>query len=107
MTHAIKCWADPDAPSLLHWHAEIGNWQTELASRLTASMRNRIDLDQEWRRATGQAIRDLKAQGAEVAAVKVRLTLDMACPLSLADLNCDPADPALLVERLTLALSLG
>jgi hypothetical protein len=46
MTHAIKCGADPVAPSLLHWHAEIGNRQTELASRLTASMRNRIDLDQ-------------------------------------------------------------
>src|ERR1700735_4026867 len=46
MTHAIKCWGDPVAPSLLRWHAEIGNRQTELASRLTASMRNRIDLDQ-------------------------------------------------------------
>lgn len=25
LTHAIKCWADPAALSLLHWHAEIGN----------------------------------------------------------------------------------
>jgi hypothetical protein len=107
MTHAIKCWADPDASSLLHWHAEIGNWQTELASRLTASMRNRIDLEREWQRAVQQAIRDLKAQGAEVAVGKVRPTLDMVCPLSLADLNSDPADPALLVEQLTRALPLG
>ena len=101
MTHAIKCWADPNAPSLLHWQAEIGNWQIELARRLTASMRNRIDLDREWQRAVRQAIRDLRAQGADVAAVKVRLALDVACPLSLDDLSRDPADPDLLVERLT------
>ena len=107
MTHAIKCWADPDAPSLLHWHAEIGGWQTELSSRLTAGMRNRIDLNCEWQRAAPQANRDLKAQGADVAAVKVRLALDAACPLPLDDLSCDPADPALLVERLTRALPLG
>jgi hypothetical protein len=107
MTHAIKCWADPDAPSLLHWHAEIGGWQTELVSRLTASMRNRIELDREWQRAARQTIRDLKAQGADAAAVKVRFVLDTACPLALDDLNCDPADPALLVERLTRALPLG
>ncbi|WP_216856187.1 DUF29 family protein, partial [Acidisphaera sp. S103] len=48
LSHAIKCWADPNARSLLHWHAEIGNWQTELARRLTASMRNKIDLNREW-----------------------------------------------------------
>lgn len=107
MAHAIKCWADPDAPSLLHWQAEIGNWQTDLARRLTASMRNRIDLEREWQRAVQQAIRDLKAQGAKVAVGKVRPILGMACPVSLADLNCDPADPALLVEQLTRALPLG
>jgi hypothetical protein len=107
MTHAIKCWADPGAPSLLHWYAEIGNWQVELARRLTASMRNRIDLDREWQRAVRQAIRDLKAQGVDVAAVKVRLALDAACPLSLDDLSCDPADPELLVERLTRTLAVG
>jgi hypothetical protein len=107
MTHAIKCWADPNAPSLLHWHAEIGNWQVELASRLTASMRNRTDLHREWQRAVRQAIRELKAQGADVAAVKVRLALDAACPLSLDDLSCDPADPDLLVERLTRTLAVG
>jgi hypothetical protein len=85
----------------------MGGWQTELVSRLTASMRNRIDLEREWQRAVLQAIRELKAQGSEVAAVTIRLLPDMACPLSLADLNCDPADPALLVERLTRALQPG
>jgi hypothetical protein len=104
MTHAIKCWTDPTAPSLLHWHAEIDGWQIELASRLTASMRNRIDLGREWQRAVRQAIRDLRAQGADVAAVKVRLALDVACPLSLDDLCREPADPDLLVERLTRTL---
>jgi hypothetical protein len=100
MGHAIKCWADPDAPSLRHWHAEIGNWQTELASRLTASMRNRIDLNREWRRAIRQAVLDLNAQGADAALAAVRLAEDTDCPLSLDDLSQDSADPALLVERL-------
>ena len=106
MTHTIKCWADPGAPSLLHRHAEIGNWQAELASRLTASMRNRIDLDREWRRAIRQAVLDLKAQGVG-SALAAGLPADMTCPLSLADLSCDPADPALVVGQLTRALSSG
>ena len=107
MAHAIKCWAQPDAASLLHWHAEIGVWQTELASRLTASMRNKIDLDREWRRAVRQALLSLKAHGADTAADTVRLTVDEHCPLSLDDLNADPADPASLVERLRRALPLS
>lgn len=106
LAHAIKCWADPDARSLLHWHAKIGNWQTELTRRLTASMRNRIDLDRAWQRAVRQAILDLKAQGADPAAMTVRL-LEIPCPLSLDDLNRDPADPAGLVERLTQVLPPG
>ncbi|HEY4175052.1 MAG TPA: DUF29 domain-containing protein [Rhodopila sp.] len=107
LSHTIKCWADPDARSLLHWHAEIGNWQTELARRLTASMRNRIDLNREWRRAIRQAVLDLKAQGGDPAAVTAGLALDMACPLSLEDLSREPADPARLVERLAQLLALG
>jgi hypothetical protein len=68
-------------------------------------MRSRIDLNREWRRAVRQAVLDLKAQSADPAAVAVRLARDMACPLSLDDLNRDPADPAGLVERLTRVLS--
>jgi hypothetical protein len=105
MVHAIKCWADPNAPSVLHWQAEIGNWQDELMNRLTASMRNRIDLDREWRRALQQAVRDLKAQGADVAAETVRLVGGSACPLSLDEISADPSDPDALAERLTRALS--
>ena len=107
MTHAIKCWADPGAPSLLHWHVDIGNWQTELASRLTASMRQKIDLDREWRRAVQQAVLALKAQGAVLTGDIVRLALNGPCPLSLDDLNSDPADPVSLIERLTRSLPSG
>jgi hypothetical protein len=105
LAHAIKCWADPDAPSVLHWQAEIGNWQSELARRLTASMRNRIDLDREWRGAVRQAVLDLKAQGKDVDAKTVRLALDSGCPLSLDDISADSADPDALVERLKQALT--
>ncbi len=105
MARAIKCRADPDAPALLHWHAEMGNWQTELASRRTASMRHKTQLDREWRRAVRQAVLNLKAQGTVIAAVTVVLALETPCPLSLDDLSSDPADPVSLVERLKLSLA--
>jgi hypothetical protein len=99
--HAIKCWADPDAPSVRHWLAEIGNWQNELADRLTPSMRNRIDLDALWVRAARQAELDLAEQDRLSPEVAARLA-DRAgiCPVGLDDILADPADPTALVERL-------
>ena len=89
--HAIKCRVDPDAPSVRHWHAEIGNWQSELQDRLSPSMRRRIDLDMLWGRAVRQAELDLLARDCEahviVAAVALRGT---PCPILLDDLLESP-----------------
>jgi hypothetical protein len=101
--HAIKCWADPDAPSVRHWLAEIGNWQNELADRLTPSMRNRLDLDALWVRAARQAELELAEQDRVSAGISARLAArGRVCPVILDDILTDPADPAALVARLGL-----
>jgi hypothetical protein len=103
--HAIKCLADPNALSVRHWHAEIGNWQSALADRVTPSMRRRIDLDVLWRRAVRQAELDLAEQESDAAAVaKIRALRDKPRPVSIGDIPADPADPATLVSRMEQAL---
>lgn len=102
--HAIKCAADPEALSVRHWLAEIGNWQNELADRVTPSMRNRIDLDALWLRATRQAELDLAEQDRLSASVRARLAEhSKVCPVSLDDILTDPADPTALMALLTRA----
>ncbi len=96
--HAVKCVVDPDAPSLRHWHAEIGNWQNELADRLSPSMRHRIDLDVLWRRAVRQAELDLMEQGYDGDGMAT--FRGVPCPVALDDLLGDPSDPVGLVARL-------
>jgi hypothetical protein len=99
--HAIKCLVDPDAPSVRHWHAEIGNWQSELADRVSPSMRHRIDLDVLWGRAVRQAELDLLARECDarpiIAVVALRGT---PCPISLDDLL---ESPGALMARLEAA----
>lgn len=99
--HAIKCCVDHEAPSVRHWLAEIGNWQNELADRLTSAMRNRIDLDALWKRAIRQAELDLAEQDRASADLKARLAAQsVACPVGLDDILTDPAEPEALVARL-------
>jgi hypothetical protein len=100
--HAVKCIADPDAPSLRHWHAEIGNWQSELADRVAPSMRRRIDLTLLWHRAVRQAELDLLEQGRDIAAIAA--LRGTPCPISLDDLLAEPLEPLALVARLEQAL---
>ena len=104
--HALKCVADPDAPGLGHWQAEIGNWQAELAGRFSPGMRRKLAVVPLWRRAIRQARLDLAAQGKDVSALWAGLALaETDCPLTIDDLLSDPPDPAALVARLCLALS--
>ncbi len=99
--HAIKCWADPAAPSVGHWLSEIDNWQNDLLDRYATSMKRRIDLDVVWRRAVQQAIGQLKAENAQDAVAKVRLAMtNQECPIDLEELMTLAADPVALVARL-------
>jgi hypothetical protein len=106
LRHAAKCVADPDAPSVRHWHVEISNWQNELEGRMAPSMRRRIDLDFLWGRAVRQAELDLLEQQSDAGVIaRVRASRDAPCPVSLDELLADPTEPAALVARVEQALS--
>jgi hypothetical protein len=100
--HAVKCLDEPQGQSVPHWLAEIGNWQSDLADRFSASMRQRIGMDVLWQRALRQAALDLAAQGVRQKPLLEQLA-QAPCPLSLDDVLADPADPAALVQRLEAA----
>ncbi len=55
LVHAVKLAVAPNSPAARHWRSEIVTFQIQLQSKLTASMRRRIDLDQLWRQAKRQA----------------------------------------------------
>src|ERR1700722_12261440 len=102
----IKCLVEPYAQSVRHWHAEIGNWQSELEDRLAPSMSRRIDLDFLWSRAVRQAELDLLEQQRDAGVIaRVRASRDAPCPVSLDELLADPTEPAALVARVEQALS--
>jgi hypothetical protein len=88
LAHAIKCWADPNAASVRHWAAEIGNWHDSLVDRLTPAMRTKIDMAVLWRRAKRQAELDLAAQDRDEARKRVADGLEETrCAISLDDVT--------------------
>ena len=103
--HAVKCVVDPEALTVRHWHVEINNWQCELADRISRSMHQRIDMGMLWGRAVRQAELDLLEQARDAAFIaRLRSLHGNTCLLSLAELLLDPANPAVLVQRLSSAL---
>lgn len=101
LRHAAKCLADPETRSVLHWHVEIANWQSELVDRVSPSMRHRIDLDVLWARALRQAELDLLDQESDAEIiVRLRAFRGTSCPVSVDGILADPADPAALVARM-------
>src|SRR5271165_6241256 len=100
--YAIKCVVDPDAPSVRHWRAEIGNWQSDLADRVSPSMRRRIDLDILWGRAVRQAELDLLARECDASVIAaVAAFRDTPCPHPLDDLLGDPGALLTRLEEVT------
>ena len=105
LRHAVKCLVSPDTPSVRHWHVEISNWQTELEDRVSPSMRRKIDMDFLWDRAVRQAELDVRAwEGNDTMLTAVAALRGTACPVTLDTLLSDPAEPALLVERIEQAM---
>lgn len=94
LVHALKCVFVPNSTSLRHWHAEIGNWQSELVDRVTHSMRHKIEMDVLWVRAVKQAKLDLFAQAGDMRAVIATLEAQgKICPVSLDDLLPEAGSP--------------
>jgi hypothetical protein len=101
LVHAIKSWADADAPSVRHWAAEIGNWHDALIDRLTPAMRAKIDMNVLWRRAVQQADLDLAAQERHDArALVAEMLASSACPIALDDLTVESLAANDLVRRI-------
>jgi hypothetical protein len=101
LAHVIKCWADPDAPSVRHWWLEIGNWTDDLADDLTPAMRPKIDMTTLWRRAIRQADRELLEHGRDDARGRVKHGLtDAVCPIALDDLAAETVTAEELVKRI-------
>ncbi|HEY1934205.1 MAG TPA: DUF29 domain-containing protein [Acetobacteraceae bacterium] len=101
LVHAIKSWADAEAPSLRHWAAEIGNWHDTLIDRLTPAMRPKIDMNILWRRAMHQADLDLAVQERHDARALVAEALDAStCPIALDDLTIEQLAAKDLVGRI-------
>ena len=42
-------WADPDAPAMRGWIAEVTAWNGTLRRRISPSMRSRLEMDSLWR----------------------------------------------------------
>jgi hypothetical protein len=72
--HRLKLDYLPDRGPRKHWCKEIFNFQDQLSDTLTASLKNKIDLDELYFRAKRQLLLDYE------------LELPETCPYSLTDL---------------------
>ncbi|HEY2618248.1 MAG TPA: DUF29 domain-containing protein [Acetobacteraceae bacterium] len=84
LSHLLLLRADPDAPAVRGWIAEVTAWNLTLARRITPSMRSRLDMDSLWRDAVEVAAARLAVwdQAKSVAVAGRRGT---ASPFTAAD----------------------
>ena len=94
MLHLIKMHISPDSLALDHWRDEIGTFLDDADQRFAPSMRQRIDMDDIWRRAITRA-RKTQAGNPNVT------TLPAGCPWTLDDLLAGDADALLAALSLT------
>jgi hypothetical protein len=96
--HLIKLASQPDAPAAKHWRAEIVAFHNDLTSRVTPSMRNRLDLDVAWRRALREAQARLEAADCESDTNPVFAKL-AGPPLDFDELSRDDLDVNAVLSR--------
>jgi hypothetical protein len=102
LVHLIMLAADPEAPAVRGWNAEITAWTATLRRRITPSMHTRIDLDSIWTDAVRIASAKL-LQWDERKASEIRSVLhDTACPVTIPIL-CADVEIAEVVARIHLA----
>lgn len=101
LAHLLVAWADGEAESVAHWHAETAVWQIDLRDRLTPAMRQRIDLDALWRQALETVGKKLAAYRRDPARRRLAtLGATAPCPYSLDDLCSDTFDVGSALTRL-------
>jgi len=102
LVHLILLWADPDAPAVRGWIAEIAAWDAALRRRISPSMRSRIDMGLLWQESQRLAELKLAVWDAGRSATVARLA-STACPLEARDIPLGDLDVLALVARITAA----
>jgi hypothetical protein len=83
--HLLKLHFAPQSTARGHWLSEALHFQSEAARRFDNSMRQNLDVEKEWRRASRDAARVLAEMGAVVATTN-------ECPFSLDEALSDNFD---------------
>ena len=93
--HLIKLAIEPDSEAVAHWRGELVAFHSEMTSRYSPSMRQRIDVDALWRSAREQSM--LAYEGPQQHLVA---GLSADCAFALDDLLAERIDGSGLAERL-------
>ena len=82
LLHDLKCQAWPSSAEVPHWRAEARGLRGDAAEAFTPSMRQRIDMDELYRRALDRLPESIDGQ--------VPLPVPEACPVTLDDMLGKP-----------------
>jgi hypothetical protein len=82
LLHDLKCQAWPSSPEVPHWRAEARGFRGDAAEAFTPSMRQRIDMDELYRRALNRLPESIDGQ--------TPLPVPEACPVTLEDMLSPP-----------------
>jgi len=99
LVHLILLWADPEAPAVRGWIAEIAAWDAALRRRISPSMRSRIDMASLWRDAQKLAALKL-AVWDEGKSAAVSQLAGTACPLAAREVPMGDVDVRALIARI-------
>ena len=94
LTYLLKLHAMPDSPSAKHWRDEVQAFRHDVQRRFTPSMRQRIGLDDLYRKAAGRAGTAMEDNGVAPP------SSPEGCPLGLYKLLNDDFGVAALVAKL-------
>jgi hypothetical protein len=78
LLHDLKCQAWPLSPEVPHWRAEARGFRGDAAEAFTPSMRQRIDMDELYRRALNRLPESIDGQ--------TPLPVPETCPVTLDDI---------------------
>jgi len=94
LTHLLKLHSMADSPSAKHWRDEVQAFRHDVQRRFTPSMRQRIGLDDLYRKAAGRARTAMEDNGVAPGPLPER------CPFGLDELLNEGFGAAALVAKL-------
>ena len=103
LSHVVRAWADPDAQSVRHWTGEVAGFHADLMLRYTPGMRQRIDMELLWNRATRLACARLEEYHSDRDAPAIRrgnFVAAHSCPFAVDDICAEAFAFRAAVQRL-------